>query len=71
MQITLIASDPRAALFLSLFPHPASIHSFTFSADLQVPTEFISGASPKLGHSEWVRNGSEEALVRPGLVLAG
>lgn len=53
MQIALIASDPHV----------------TLPTDLQIPAEFVGGISSKFGDTERIRNGSEEALVGPALVL--
>jgi len=65
MQITLIPSDPHASLLISLFP---CIKLFV-ATDLQVSPELISRASSEFGDTERIRNGSEEALVGPALVL--
>ena len=66
MQITLISFDPHVALLISLFPFIDRL----FATDLQVPSELISGTSPKFSDPERIRNGSEEALVGSALVLA-
>ena len=46
-----------------------SIHRTFVATDLQVSPEFISGAGPKFGDTERIRNGNKETLVRPALVL--
>lgn len=65
MQITLIPSDPHGSLLISLF---LCIKPFV-ATDLQVSPELISRAGSELGDTERIRNGSEETLVGPALVL--
>lgn len=62
MQIALIPSDPHTPSLFRCWPLVAT--------DLQIPPEFAGGTSSKLGDTERVRNGSEEALAGPALVLA-